>query len=427
VSASTSTPAAPTAPRSVPAETGQAAHATRPEAAPAAPERQPTRTRLVELDILGGDDVPSFPEGFAMDGECPPAPADADAEIAAQAGSRVPLVEGLTLATTWKRNPKEEYECTFHVAGVRADGVVVRNECLWEKSPGPVDRRICRSDLRAARLLFTAFGTVEVIGEDGNRLPENMVGATSFSLSRDEFAALKANRETSHHYVQIGGANRLSVESRGVLRLEGTGTARIAVNGTPVELPVVRASGEAEMFRFGRRVKGRVKVEVLDDDSFPLLIDYAHFEAGEPDPHFRLHFPKITYPGGVEKELARRKRMVVHGIYFDFNSDRIKNESDPMLKELGDTLARHADWTISIGGHTDDVGDDAYNLRLSERRAAAVVRALVERHGIAPGRLQSAGFGESSPIEPNDTAEGRAVNRRVELVRVEDVPEVPPQ
>jgi hypothetical protein len=398
-------------------------------AGPATPagERQQPRPRLVEPDLLGRGDVPAFPEGFVMDGECPPAPADANAEIAAQAGAPVPLVEGLTLVSTWRRNPKEEYECTFQVTSVRADGIVLQNECIWPQTQGPTERRICRSDLRAARMLFTAFGTVEVIGEDGNRLPENMVGATSFSLSRAEFAALKATGQTRHHYVQIGGMNRLSIEAQGVLRVEGTGTARIAVNGSPVELPVVRASGEAEMYVFGRRAKGKVKVEVLDDDRFPLLIDYGHFLPDEPDPHFRLHFPKIIYPGAGEEALVRRKRWIVHGIFFDFNSDRIKKESDPILKELGAALARHPDWTLTIEGHTDNVGGDAYNLRLSERRAAAVRRALVERHGIAPERLRSAGFGMTSPIEPNDTSEGRARNRRVELVRVEDVPADPPR
>ena len=390
-------------------------------------QAQRPRPRLVEPDILGRGDVPTFPEGFAMDGDCPPAPPDAAAEMAAQAGAPVPLIEGLTLVTTWKRNPKEEYECTSQVTAVRADGIVMRNECIWPQTQGPTERRICRSDLRDARMLFTAFGTVEVIGEDGNRLPENMVGATSFSLSRAEFTQLKTTRETRHHYVQIGGMNRLSIEALGVLRLDGTGTARIAVNGNPVELPVVRASGEAEMFVFGRRAAGRLKVEILDDERFPLLIDYGHFLPDETDPHFRLHFPKITYPGGVEDALVRRKRMVVHGIFFDFNSDRIKTESDPILAELGQALARHADWTLSINGHTDNVGGDDYNLRLSERRAAAVRRALVERHGIAAGRLRSAGFGASSPIEPNDTPEGRARNRRVELVRVEDVPADPPR
>ena len=80
-------------------------------------------------------------------------------------------------------------------------------------------------------------------------------------------------------------------------------------------------------------------------------------------------------------------------------------------------LGRRADWRISIEGHTDSVGTEPYNMDLSARRAAAVREALVRAHGIASGRIRTAGFGESRPREPNATPEGRARNRRVELVR----------
>ena len=68
-------------------------------------------------------------------------------------------------------------------------------------------------------------------------------------------------------------------------------------------------------------------------------------------------------------------------------------------------------------GHTDNVGGYAYNMGLSERRAAAVVKELTTKHGIAAARLKPAGIGMLSPVAPNDTEEGRAKNRRVELVK----------
>ncbi len=80
-------------------------------------------------------------------------------------------------------------------------------------------------------------------------------------------------------------------------------------------------------------------------------------------------------------------------------------------------LEDHPELQISIQGHTDSDGDDAYNKDLSERRAAAVKDYLVETFDIDPDRLQTAGFGESQPVADNSTPEGKQQNRRVELVK----------
>jgi outer membrane protein OmpA-like peptidoglycan-associated protein len=107
----------------------------------------------------------------------------------------------------------------------------------------------------------------------------------------------------------------------------------------------------------------------------------------------------------------------VYGIYFDFASDAIRPESEPILKEIADVLARNAEWTLSINGHTDNIGGDTSNLDLSRRRSEAVRKALTERYAIAPARLTTSGYGASQPKATNDTIEGRAQNRRVELIR----------
>ena len=80
-------------------------------------------------------------------------------------------------------------------------------------------------------------------------------------------------------------------------------------------------------------------------------------------------------------------------------------------------MRRNPDWTLAVEGHTDNVASDAYNLELSGRRAAAVQAALGTRFGIGGARLTTSGMGESRPQDRNDTLEGRARNRRVELVR----------
>jgi OOP family OmpA-OmpF porin len=80
-------------------------------------------------------------------------------------------------------------------------------------------------------------------------------------------------------------------------------------------------------------------------------------------------------------------------------------------------LQQHADITLTITGHTDNQGTADYNQALSQRRADAIVAALVHSYGIAPGRLTARGMGASAPVASNGTEEGRARNRRVELVK----------
>jgi outer membrane protein OmpA-like peptidoglycan-associated protein len=119
----------------------------------------------------------------------------------------------------------------------------------------------------------------------------------------------------------------------------------------------------------------------------------------------------------IEADLAKTGRSVIYGIYFDFASDRIKEESEPVLAEIAQVLRQNPTWNLSVEGHTDNIASDPYNLDLSQRRAAAVKAALTGRYKIAGGRLSTAGFGESSPKDTNATLEGRARNRRVELVK----------
>ena len=117
---------------------------------------------------------------------------------------------------------------------------------------------------------------------------------------------------------------------------------------------------------------------------------------------------------GAELESAGRARL--DGINFDFSSATMRPESTPLLKQVATLLNQHPDWTLTLEGHTDNVGGADYNQRLSERRAAAVVAYLVTQ-GVAAERLDSAGFGMQRPVASNDSEAGRAQNRRVEIVR----------
>lgn len=106
----------------------------------------------------------------------------------------------------------------------------------------------------------------------------------------------------------------------------------------------------------------------------------------------------------------------VYGIYFDVDKAVVKPESGPALQEIAALLQKNPKLNIHLVGHTDSTGLFDHNLKLSEARAAAVVNALVTQHGIAAARLKASGVGQLSPVASNRTEEGRAKNRRVELV-----------
>jgi outer membrane protein OmpA-like peptidoglycan-associated protein len=115
--------------------------------------------------------------------------------------------------------------------------------------------------------------------------------------------------------------------------------------------------------------------------------------------------------------LAARGRWATQGILFATGRAELQPESRPVLKEIASTLKDHADLQILIEGHTDNVGAAVANLTLSEARAAAVKAALVSDFGIAAERISAKGLGDTKPAVPNATAEGRAQNRRVEVVK----------
>jgi OmpA-OmpF porin, OOP family len=119
----------------------------------------------------------------------------------------------------------------------------------------------------------------------------------------------------------------------------------------------------------------------------------------------------------MAKDVAEKGRVALYGIYFDTDKTAIKPESQPTLVEIAKFLKDNPKLTMYVVGHTDNVGGYEYNLGLSSRRAAAVVKELTSNHGIEAPRLVPAGTGPLAPVAPNDTDDGRAKNRRVELVK----------
>lgn len=144
----------------------------------------------------------------------------------------------------------------------------------------------------------------------------------------------------------------------------------------------------------------------------------VEFDGNDEHPAFFRNFRIAAGGRKLYDALAAEGRVATQGIYFDTGSDRLRPESSPTLKEIATMLKEHADLRLAIEGHTDNVGQAAANQTLSEARAAAVRKHLVESYGVDAARLESKGLGATKPVGSNDTPEGRQSNRRVELVKL---------
>ncbi|MGV8095366.1 MAG: OmpA family protein [Mangrovibacterium sp.] len=119
----------------------------------------------------------------------------------------------------------------------------------------------------------------------------------------------------------------------------------------------------------------------------------------------------------TRSKLITEGKLVTYGITFDVNKADIKPESYGTLKSIADVLNENSGVKVKIVGHTDADGADDANLDLSQRRAASVKNELSKSFGIEASRMETEGAGESQPIAPNDTAENKAKNRRVEFIK----------
>jgi outer membrane protein OmpA-like peptidoglycan-associated protein len=120
----------------------------------------------------------------------------------------------------------------------------------------------------------------------------------------------------------------------------------------------------------------------------------------------------------MRNKLMTEGKLVTYGIYFDVNKDVVKAESYGTLKEIAAILNEVPDVKVKIVGHTDADGADDANLDLSKRRAASVKAELVNSFGVNGDRLETDGMGEGQPVAPNDTPANKALNRRVELIKL---------
>jgi outer membrane protein OmpA-like peptidoglycan-associated protein len=134
--------------------------------------------------------------------------------------------------------------------------------------------------------------------------------------------------------------------------------------------------------------------------------------------------PKDGNPKGCPKKpsivvVTTSQIKITQQIHFEFNKATIKADSFPILNAVAQVLKENPDITLEIGGHTDNIGGDGYNDKLSQERAESVRKYLIDKGGISGSRLTAKGYGQRKPIDTNANEAGRAKNRRVEFMRTE--------
>ncbi|MEO7064041.1 MAG: OmpA family protein [Dokdonella sp.] len=172
--------------------------------------------------------------------------------------------------------------------------------------------------------------------------------------------------------------------------------------------------------------KQRAGVYVIQVENKPMDKGMAATKQSEPVVENKPVVVEST-PVGVESKpvdsttlgnnLASAGQVNVYGIHFDFDKADIKPQSKAQLDEIAKLLTTNPALRLRVTGHTDNIGTAEHNQVLSKLRADAIVAVLVANYGIAADRLASAGLGASLPVTSNDSEEGRASNRRVELVK----------
>ena len=131
---------------------------------------------------------------------------------------------------------------------------------------------------------------------------------------------------------------------------------------------------------------------------------------------------KEAAPDLMKTSLATQCHVAVYGVLFDFNKATLQSASDGPLGQVAALMAADPSLKIEVQGHTDNVGGDDYNQKLSEARANSVMNWLTQ-HGVAAGRITAKGYGKTKPVVDNNTDEGRMKNRRVEIANPRCTPQ----
>jgi len=344
--------------------------------------------------------------------------------------AKIPVCAGLTTVGAVSE-PRGDYEPITTVTSVTPKAVTWSYSNQTSMPDGSlrdthVRRSVLIEDLRSATMVVRWMDPTAPVTIPGSTMSSvstavlralKATGSAEISLVDGQNSALPADRSRHPNIYEAAVKYRMQRIGGAAERLS------VIVNDARVDLPVVHAKGSD--------LGDYVELFILDDEDYPMTLKAVTWSgpAGTAN-RTESRTVKISFrcdgaamvngappPSRIEQALLQTGRADVYDIYFNFNSDALREESEPTLREIAAVLGRHPDWKLSVEGHTDSIGTDQANLDLSRRRAASVKSALTSRYRVAASRLTTEGYGESRPKDTNDTLEGRARNRRVELVR----------
>lgn len=352
--------------------------------------------------------------------------AAAPALSAQRAALPLPPVAGLSLVQTLtvKDGDRESvhtvqeatargYRWTWTAVEVRAGGDTSREVFKYTELNADV----------AEAIRFRAFHDAKAA--------EEHPGYTMHSISRAVYRRLRAEGSDSFQIMAIESAGGLGILGMGnrvapvrwagrlTLATKGTVPFPLLVNGKRVEVPALHIRGRLA----ARGNTWEPELWIMADSAYPLLLKWvgSHRHAGNVLQTIRVDLPSsggaASMEGELEVGLSSSCRTELPGVYFGFNRADLDGASDRAIAAVAGLMKKHSDWTLTLEGHTDSIGGAAANRALSERRVEAVRARLMSGHQVDGARLKTAGYGSARPKESNGTIEGRARNRRVELVR----------
>ncbi|MFO1090945.1 MAG: OmpA family protein [Hyphomicrobiales bacterium] len=308
---------------------------------------------------------------------------------------------GSQITTAFTNSYGPDAESYIQITNVTPDTIFIN----YSSSRGlTAQRQQLVADRATARVFVTGYSP---------KLPVVMPGTTTLGVST---AVLNDLRNTGQAQISLVYDTAGSTMP-GVMRMIERTKVPVILEGQQQMVPAIHASGQ-----FGQgRVSSQGDFFILDNQNNPVMMQSNVQYAWEALPRTER---VVRYTVGdseraaMEQALRTMGMYRTYGIHFAFDKAVIQPDTAKLLNDIAVTLKNNPQWTLRVVGYTDSIGDPGYNQRLSEQRAQAVVTALTQR-GINPARLTYEGMGEANPIGDNKTLQGRALNRRVELVRTD--------
>jgi len=308
---------------------------------------------------------------------------------------------GLEITTAFTNSFGPDAESWTTMTSVTPQGI----EVAYRSARGVVaSRQILEVDRENSATLVLGYAS---------NMPHIIPRTTSMGISSTALRQLRTNGSVPLAIIYETTLSSMD----GQLTLVENMKMPVLVENDTIQVPVIHARG---VFRKGRE-HAEGDLYLLDNQNNPLLVEYTLTFRGEIQPRTEK-ITRVTAGRSeqvaMERALRTMRRFDLYGIHFDFDKATIQPQAVSLVADIAVTLKNNPSWRLRIVGHTDSIGEPSYNLRLSAERAASVKADLVRR-GISADRLETAGVGESDPKASNKTLQGRALNRRVELIRTD--------